>query len=83
MVFLFSKSHGSVQCVFWGGNHTVRCGAVIIFKSIRCGAVRCGLHFSNIIRCGGVRLSVEQLFPTVRCGAVLLEAKSYGAVRFE
>ena len=36
-VFLFSKSHG-----------TVRCGAVFLLN----GAVRCGLYFSRIVRCG-------------------------------
>ena len=49
-VFTFSKSYGAV-----------RCGVVFLFY----GAEGCGLYFLIIVRFGTVRLSVEELFPTV------------------
>ena len=76
-VFLFSRSHGAVRCVFhyiFGESYGAVRRGFHFFKIIRCAvrifflnvAVRCGLCSSRIVRCDVVRLSVEQLFPTVR-----------------
>ena len=55
---------GSVQLLFFD-DRTLRCGADFTFSKSY-GAVRYELYFSRIVRYGAVRLSVEQLFPTVR-----------------
>ena len=76
---LFTVLNRTAVRFFFFRNHTVRFGAVFYFfvnRTVRCGAVfsfsksygavRCGIYFSRIVRCGAVWLSVEQLFPTVR-----------------
>ena len=70
-------------------NPTVRCGAAVIYPTVRFGAVlknrkpygavRC-CDTSYILRCGSVRFS-EIRNPTVRLGAIFRYRKSYGAVR--
>ena len=65
IIFLRIVRCGAVRCgCHFVQKHTVRCSVAFLLN--RCGAVRCGRYFSRIVRCGAVRLSVEQLFPTVR-----------------
>ena len=55
-------------------NHTVRYGAVLILSlTVRCDA---DYVFKNrMVRCGAVRLSVKQLFSTVRLRAPYIVEK--------
>ena len=80
IVVVFPPEVFKVSFFFFFRNHTVRFGAV-----------RCGLYFLVIVRCGSVRLSrsrnptvrLSAFFFSSRCGTVtvLIFELSYGAVR--
>ena len=76
-IFTFQNITGRFGTFFYE-NRTVRCGAVRVslflesygavrwgFSPLRCDAVRMTFFEDLAVRCGTVRLSAEQLFPTV------------------
>ena len=74
---VFGMMH-TVQCGL-DGIPTVRFGAVLRNRESY-GAVRCGFHILEMLRCGLVRFS-EIVHATVRSGAVFRCREPYGAVQ--